>query len=150
MNLVGCFLVPLEVGWDVPQPASSSLRGPSPQDLTLLVGARFIAWHLRYPFFRWMPTGLEGFLELLGVSVLLNCARTYLNKPLCHIRPVGGTNDKYRLPPSSQTWQFQTDTSTCCTHIFMYVLFIQYTFPTNFLFFRVFFLAPNCPLQYFK
>ena len=33
-----------------PWPASSSLRGPSPQALTLLGGAGFITWRLRHPF----------------------------------------------------------------------------------------------------
>ena len=52
-DLVGCVLVPVAVGWGCPTwkvafmsgmqwLASSSLKGPSPQALTLLRGARFI------------------------------------------------------------------------------------------------------------
>ena len=53
-----------------------------------------------------------------------------------------GRTTKYRLPPSSQTWQFgQTLLSTVLT--LLYVLLIQYTCSTYFLFFRVFFLVPT-------
>ena len=72
--------------------------GLSPQTLTLLGGAMFIAWRLRRLFLRWMPMWGEAFLEMLGVSWLQLCARTHLKKVLCHTRPVGGTEDKYRTP----------------------------------------------------
>ena len=41
-------------------------------------------------------------------------------------RRVSETNDKYWLPPSSRTWQFRTDSSTCCTNtyfVYMFCLF---------------------------
>ena len=87
---VGCVLVSVAVGRGAPWPASSSLRGPSFQVLTLLRGAGFIVWRLRRPFFRGMPMGSEAFLEPPGASGLRLCARTHLKKALCHTRPVGG------------------------------------------------------------
>ena len=99
------------------------------------------------PLFKRMPTGPKAFLELLGVSGLRPCAWIHLKKSLCYTRPVSGTNDKYRLSPCSQTWQFRrTLLSAVLTLIFcIYVLFILYTCSTYFLFFHVFFLAPNRP-----
>ena len=64
--------------------------------LTLLGGARFIAWRLRRPFFRGMPTGPEAFLGMPSVSGTRPCIRTHLKKALCHTRLVYGTEDKYR------------------------------------------------------
>ena len=49
-DLVGYVLVPVAVCQGVPWLASSSFRRPSLQALTLLRGARFIAWHLRHSF----------------------------------------------------------------------------------------------------
>ena len=48
-----------------------------------------------------MLTGREAFLEPLGVSGLRSCARTRIKKALSHSRPVGGTFNKYQLPPSA-------------------------------------------------
>ena len=53
-DLVGCVLVRVAVGRGALWPASSSLRKPSPDALTLLGGARLIVWRL---------TGPEAFLE---------------------------------------------------------------------------------------
>ena len=86
-----------------PWPASSSLRVPSSQALTLLGGARFIVWRLRLPILRGMPTELEAFLKPPGMSELWPYARTLLKKALCHSRPVGVTCDKYRKPSSCLT-----------------------------------------------
>ena len=96
-DLVGCVLVPVAVGRGGHWPASSSLRGQSPQALTLLGGARFITWRLGCPFLGGMPKGPEAFLEPLGVSGLWPCDRTYLKRALCHTRPVGETCDKNQL-----------------------------------------------------
>ena len=95
-DLIGCVLVPIAVGRSEPWLASSSLRRLSPLALTLLGGARFIAWYLRCPFFRGMLTGPVTFLEPPGVSGLRLGALSHLKTLLCHTRPVGGTNDKYR------------------------------------------------------
>ena len=51
-------------------------------------------------------TNNETYSQLPGVSGLQLCAWTHLKKALCHTRPVGGTYEKYRLPPRSRTWQF--------------------------------------------
>ena len=40
------------------------------------------------------------FFEMLVVCGLRPCARTHLQKALCHTRPVGGTEDKYSAPSS--------------------------------------------------
>ena len=47
-----------------------------------------------------MPTGPEVFLGMPSVSGQRSCTRTHLKKTLCHTRLVGGTEDKYQLPPS--------------------------------------------------
>ena len=44
---------------------------------------------------REMPTDPKAFLDPLGVSRLRTCAQTHLKKALYHIRPFGGTLDKY-------------------------------------------------------
>ena len=57
-----------------------------------------------------------------------------------------------RLSPSSQTWQFGlTALSAVLVLLFcMYVLFIQYTCSTYFLFFCVFFLAIDRSQHFFS
>ena len=40
--------------------------------------------------------GPEAFLEMPGTCGLQPCPQTHLKKALCHTRPVGGTEDKYR------------------------------------------------------
>ena len=52
-----------------------------------------------------------------------------------------------RLLPSSQTWKFSDGHFTCCTNtLILYTCsIIQYICSTYFLFFCVFFLAPNRP-----
>ena len=119
-------------------------QGSVPQTLTLLRGARFVAWRQRCPFFRGMPTRLKAFLEPPGVSRLRPCARTHLKKALCQIRPVGGT---YDFLPAVEPDSFgRTFLPAVLTLLFcIYVLFSQYTCSTYFLYFRVFFLAPNEP-----
>ena len=79
------------------------------------------------PFFKGMLKEPEVFLELPGVSGLRPCARTHIKKALCHTLPVGGTNDKYLLPPSCRTWQFRTDPSTCCTNTLILYICSVYT-----------------------
>ena len=80
------------------------------------------------------------------MSELWPCAWTHLKMALCHTRPIGGTYNKYQLPPISQTWQFQTLLPSVLIRLFcINALFIQYTFCTYFLFFCVFFLVPNRP-----
>ena len=54
------------------------LREPSHQDLTHLNGVSFIAWRLRSPLFRGMPTGPEAFLYPPDVSQRWACAWTYV------------------------------------------------------------------------
>ena len=65
----------------------------SPRILTLFGGYRLAP---EAPPFRGMPTGLEAFLKMPGACGLRPCARTHLKKALCHIHPVGGTEDNYR------------------------------------------------------
>ena len=71
VDLVGCFLA---VGrgrltWIPVSPHYCRARkNRHPQAPTLLGGTRYIAWRLRCPFFRGMPTGPEAFLESQGVS----------------------------------------------------------------------------------
>ena len=95
-DLVTCVLVQLTVCRGSPQLASWSLRGPSPQALTLLGGARFIVWRLRRPSFGECRRGLRHFWECwacLGYVLVLGPT---LKKALCHTRPVGWTEEKYR------------------------------------------------------
>ena len=86
------------LGWDTPRSA-------------VLVGTRIwsdVSW------FRW-----QSVKAIWHVVPLKN--------NLCHTLPVGGTNDKYRLPPSRQTWQFRTDTSTCYTNIIILYICSDYS-----------------------
>ena len=62
MYLVGCDLVVVAVGRGAPWPVYSSLWGPSSQTLTLLGGARLIAWRVRGPL-KGISTGAETFLS---------------------------------------------------------------------------------------
>ena len=78
MDLVWCVLAWLTVGRGLPWQASSSHRGSSPQVLTIVGGAKFIAWRPRRPL-RGMPTCL-GY-GMPGVSGLRPCARTHLKRP---------------------------------------------------------------------
>ena len=68
----------------------------SPQVLTLLKGARFIAWCLRCPFFQGVPMAPDAILEPPGVSRLQPCAWTHLKIAFCPTRLFGGTRDKKR------------------------------------------------------
>ena len=98
----------------VPRPASSNLRGPYPQTLTLLGGARFITWCLRHPFLRQGP---RNFFEMLGVSGLWPCTWIHLKKALCHTCPVGRTNERQILTFSQlSNLTVCTNTSICCTN----------------------------------
>ena len=56
------------------RPASSSLRGPSPQALILRGGGKVYRRALETTLFRGMPTGPEAFLEPPGVSGLRSSA----------------------------------------------------------------------------
>ena len=92
--------------------------GCRPQALTLLGGAKFIAWRLRRLFLRECqrnPMHFWRYQACLGYDLRPDTSK----KVWYHSRPVGGTNDKYRLSSSSQTWQFRSDTSTCCAHAFI-------------------------------
>ena len=78
------------------------------------------------PLFRGMLTRPEAFLEQPGVSWLRTFAQNHLKKALCHTRLVVGMYEKYQFPPSSWTWQFRTDTCTCCINtyfVYMFCLF---------------------------
>ena len=126
-DLVGCVLGPVAVS-----------RGR----LTWIPVSRHSCWvyHLvsAAPLFRGMPTGFEAFFGAAGR------VWTHLKKALCHCRPVGGKNDEYQLSLSSQQQFERTLLSAVLTLLFsIYVLFIQYTCSTCFLFF----LAPNRPQQ---
>ena len=73
---------------------SSSLRGPSPQALTLSRGARYIVWCLRRSYLGKCRRGQSHFWgcwSCLGYGP----APGQLKKALCHTRSVGGTYDKY-------------------------------------------------------
>ena len=61
IDLVGCVLVTVAVGWGVPWLAFLSFRGLSHQALTLFEGARFIAWHQRCLFLGEYWRGLRHF-----------------------------------------------------------------------------------------
>ena len=129
-----------------PRAASSSLKEPSPQVLILLGGARFISWRLRCSFLGECQRGMKHFWRcwaFLGYSPALNPPR----EALCHTRPVGGKNDQPDLFPAVNPESFvRTVLSAVLNLLFcIYVLFIQYICSTYFLFFRVFFLAPNRP-----
>ena len=78
-SLVGCILAWLAVGRGAPWPTSSSIRGPSPQALTLLGGAMFIAWSLRCPFLEECRQGSMHFWR----------RRTCLNSNRIHAFPKG-------------------------------------------------------------
>ena len=142
----------MPVGWHscwVCQDQHPRTSGGCPhQALTLLGEVRFIVWRLRYPFLGECRPSPKNFWSCQDMTWLQPCTWTHLKKKknaLCHTCPVSGTNDKYQLSPSSQTWQFRrTLLSPVLTNSFcIYVLFIQYTCSTYFLFFHVFFLAPN-------
>ena len=125
----------MAVGRGAPWPASSSLRELSSQALTLLRGARFIVWRLRRPYLGECRLGPKAFLEPIGHFWATALCPDPPKKALCHTRPVGWTCDKYRLPTSSRTRQFQTDTSTCCTNtyfVYMCCLFNTLIPPTFF------------------
>ena len=115
MDLVECVLVPVAACQGVPWPASLSLRGPFPQALTLLEGARFIAWYLRCSLFKGMQTGPEAFLEPPGVSRLQPCTQTHQKKGLV-LYSFSWWDIRQKTTFSQQSnltvW---TDTSICCT-----------------------------------
>ena len=125
MDLVGCVLVLVAVSWGATWPASLSFRGPSPQALTLLGGARFIAWCLRHPFFRRMPTGPEAVLEPQGVSGL--------DPPKIGLVPhSSGWWGIQQIPTFSQPSNLtvQTDTSICCINTLILYIYIFCLFNT--------------------
>ena len=66
------------------------------QALTLIGGARLMAWRLRRTFLEKCQRSPRHFLEPPGMSGLWPCTLSLLKKALCHTCPVGGTNDKYR------------------------------------------------------
>ena len=68
---------------------SLSLKGPFPQALTLLLGARCITCR----FFMEMPTGPDAFLGMSDMSAIRPCTRIHHKKALCHTRPFGGARD---------------------------------------------------------
>ena len=147
-DLVRCVLVPLAVSqghltW-IPVSCYScwacqgwhpwTLGDCPPQALTLLGEARFITWRLRCPFFGECHWGLRHFWSCWACLDYSPAPRPTEKKALCHTRLVSGTNDKYWLPPSSRTWQFRTDTTTCCTNtlffLYMFCLFNTLVPPT--------------------
>ena len=100
--------------------------GGRPQALTLLRGARFISWCLQCLFLgecRRDPKPFWSHRACLAYGPALGPA---YKKVSCHTRPVGGTKDKYRLPPSSRTWQFWMDPSTCSTNTYFVYMFCFY------------------------
>ena len=122
MDLVGSVLVSVAVDRSAPWPASSNLRRLSPQALTLHGGAGLFALRRRRPFSRECRRGLRHFWSHRS------CLRPNPpKKALYHTHSVGLTYDKYRLLPSSRTWQFRTDTSTCCTHSLILYIFSVYS-----------------------
>ena len=78
---------------------TSSLRGPSPQALTLFGGIRLIAMCLRRHCFRGMPTRHEAFLGMPGMSGLCSCTCTHLKKRSCAtvVRLVGRSTNTVDL-----------------------------------------------------
>ena len=103
--------------------------GGHPKALTLLGGAGYIAWYLRHSFLGECRGNFLRQWTCLG----LGSAPGSTKKALCHTRPVGWTYDKYRLPSSSRTWQFPTNSSTSCTNtyfIYMFGLFNALVSPT--------------------
>ena len=72
-----------------------SLRGPSPQVLTLLGGVRFIAWCLRLPFLGECRQGPKHFGECRTHLCYSPAPRNTLKKALCHTCPDGRTANKY-------------------------------------------------------
>ena len=143
--------------------SSSHLRGPYPQALTLLGGARFITWRLSRLFLgecrrvsgyfwshrRVWDTALcldppnKGLVphssswcdvqqiptssRQSGAYALLSgsWAETHFGRLRWLVHGSGrvcldssgnrSNSDKYRLPPSSRTWQFRTENSICRT-----------------------------------
>ena len=87
------WLSDIRVGWLI----SSSLRGPSPQALTLMGGARFIAWRQRRLSLGECRRGLRHFWSRRARVDSGPAPGPTLKKALCHTRPVSGTEDKYRL-----------------------------------------------------
>ena len=145
-DLVGRVLVPEAVSLGVPWLASLSLREPSPRLSPFLErqGLRPGSWGVPS---QGNANGARGIFGVAGRSWVMALSPNPPKKAMCHTRLVGGTYDKYRRPPSSQAWQFRMGTSTFCINnmFFIYVMFTHYTCSTYFLFFRVFFLAPNRP-----
>ena len=75
------------------------------------------------PPFRGMPTRSKAFWSrwrLLAMAMRTDPPK----KAFCHSRLVGGMYDKYRLPPSSWTWPFRTDTFTCSTNSLLFVYMV--------------------------
>ena len=107
------WLSDVRVGWL----DSSSLRGPSPQALTLMGGARFNAWCLKRPSLRECRRGLRCFWECptrLGPGPTPGPT---LKKALCHTRTFGGTEDN-QLLLRSEAFQ-QTIWHSCRTCNFL-------------------------------
>ena len=96
-NLVGCILTRLAVSQGAPWLASSSLRKPSLQALTLLRGARFITWCLRSLFLEESQQGPRHFCShqtCLGNSPAPGPTK---KEALFHTHPICGTYNKYQL-----------------------------------------------------
>ena len=71
--------------------SSSGLRWPSPQAYSPFGGVGFIAWRLRRPKKRGMPTGPKVFLALPDACGLRPCDRAHLKNGLVPYSCVGGT-----------------------------------------------------------
>ena len=76
------------------------------------------------PLSRGMLTGLEAFLKLPGAFRQRYCAWTHLKKALCHIRPVGGTEDKYRCSGKTNIRIFSLETQSPKGHLCTYTTFV--------------------------
>ena len=128
-----------------PRPAFTSRKGPYPQAPNLIVKVKFITWHLRHHYFRGIPTVSEAFLEPSGVSELELFAWSHQKRPCATlIRSVVQTTITDFFSAVEPNSFKQTLLSAVVTLSFcIYVLFIQYTCSINFVFFHVFFLAPN-------
>ena len=81
------------VRWSI----SLSLRGPSPQALTLMGGVRFIAWHLRRPSWGECQRGPRHFWKCRTHLGSGSAPRPTLKKALCHTCPFGEEVKKYYL-----------------------------------------------------
>ena len=91
-DLVRCVLTLLAVSQGAPWPASSSLRGPSPQG-----GLEPGGMVPEVPCFREMSPRPKAFLEPPGMSGYNSASGPTTKKALCHTHPVSVMYDKYQL-----------------------------------------------------